>query len=411
MKVLVWACMALAVVPVESLAAPRPSGPVSEVDAIRLFLDGSPQAQLVALRAERAGAARRAGNEVSNPAIAYQVEDAFDVRDEFLTFQQELPITGRRSLVKEGAGVASEAAGLQARRDLQDATASLRAAFYDVLHREAAVAILLRGAEDLRGTVEMLRERERAGEGSGYDVLRAEQETADLQLELGRAQAASAAARAQFGAFFDVSLAMTSAEIAGDFGLGEMAMTTEEAVEIAFQARGDLLALEKERQGLDLEFRAARRDRFPEPVLTAGWKRVEALDESDTGFMASLMVPIPVFHRGKFEAVQAQASANEVDLERQILEREIRAEVETALVQARTTQNAASQFGESAEHRAGELRRIAQLAYDEGEKGILELLDAFRTSVRIELQVLAARHEAKQSRIELDRVLGAEVHP
>ena len=119
MKVLVWACMALAVIPVESPAAPRPSGPVSEDDAIRLFLDVSPQAQLVALRAERARAARRAGNEVSNPAIAYQVEDAFDVRDEFLTFQQELPITGRRSLVKEGAGVASEAVGLQARTSRQ----------------------------------------------------------------------------------------------------------------------------------------------------------------------------------------------------------------------------------------------------------------------------------------------------
>lgn len=410
MKVWIWACAALAVVPA-SLAEPRPSGPVSEEDAIRLFLEGSPQARLVALRAEKVRAEARAGNEVSNPAIAYQVEDAAGVRDEFLTFQQELPVTGRRSFLKDRADVVSKAAGLQAGRDLQDATASLRAAFYEVLHRDLAVEILVRGDQDLRGTVEMLRERERAGEGSGYDVLRAEQETAELQLELGRARAAAATARARFGSFFDESLAMSSAAITGDFTPGEMGWSPDEAVTIALESRADLRALEMEDQGQQMAFRAARRERFPEPVLTGGWKRVEALGDSDTGFMASLMVPLPVFDRGKFAAARARAASSEIDLERQILEREIRAEVESALVRARAARDAARQFGDSAGQRAGELRRIAQLAYDEGEKGILELLDAFRTSIRIERQALAARHEAKKRQIELDRVLGREVRP
>jgi outer membrane protein TolC len=205
MNVFAWACMALAVVSVESPAAPRPSGPVSEGDAIRLFLASSPQARLVALRAKRVGAERRVGNEVSNPAVAYQIEDAAGVRDEFLIFQQELPMSGRRSLLDARADVASEAARLQAWRELQDATASLRGAFYEVLHRDAAIGILTQGEADLRRTVEMLRAREGAGEGSGYDVIRAEQETADLQLELGRARAAAATARARFGAFFEGS--------------------------------------------------------------------------------------------------------------------------------------------------------------------------------------------------------------
>ena len=124
-----------------------------------------------------------------------------------------------------------------------------------------------------------------------------------------------------------------------------------------------------------------------------------------------MMVPLPVFDRGKYAAARARAVSDQVELRREILEREIRAEVESAMVRAQTARNAARRFGDPAEHRASELRRIAQLAYDEGEKGILELLDAFRTSVRMELQALGARHEAKREQIELDRVLGRGVNP
>ena len=69
---------------------------------------------------------------------------------------------------------------------------------------------------------------------------------------------------------------------------------------------------------------------------------------------------------------------------------------------------AARQYERDVERRAGELRRIAGLAYDEGESGILELLDAYRTSLRMEQLALEARFEAKRTAIELDRVLGSE---
>ena len=85
---------------------------VTEEDAVRLFLDESPQARLASLRAEATGAEANIGTEVANPTVTYQIEDAFGVRDEFLTFQQELPITGRRSLLHDRAAAVSAATGL-----------------------------------------------------------------------------------------------------------------------------------------------------------------------------------------------------------------------------------------------------------------------------------------------------------
>ena len=407
----VWAGLALILVSFEAPAILGSTRAITEADAIRIFLDESPQARLVSLNAEAVGAELSIGAEVSNPSVAYQIEDAAGVRDEFLTFQQKLPITGRRSLLRERAAAASAAAVLLGEGDLQNATYSLKTAFYDVLYRNSVVEILRRGDEELERTVEMLRERERQGEGSGYDVLRAEQEMVELQLDLGRAEAASTVSRARFASFFDESLEMGSAAIKGDFSLAGSSLTADKAVAMALVERTDFLAFQEEARRLELELRAARRQRFPEPTLSAGWKRVEALGMSDTGFVASLMVPLPVFDRGKFAATRAKAASGQVEQQREILERVIRADVESALARAQAAREAAERFGDLVERRAGELRRIAHLAYDEGEKGILELLDAFGTSLRMELQAVAARHEAKREQIELNRVMGREVRP
>ena len=145
MKPPLWAGEALMLFSVNASTAVEPSGSITEADAVRLFLDESPQARLISLRAEAAGAGASIGIQVANPSVTYQIEDAFGVRDEFLIFQQELPITGRRSLLHDRAAAVSAAAGLLGRRDLQDATYSLRLAFYDVLYRAGVLEIMRRG--------------------------------------------------------------------------------------------------------------------------------------------------------------------------------------------------------------------------------------------------------------------------
>ncbi len=72
---------------------------------------------------------------------------------------------------------------------------------------------------------------------------------------------------------------------------------------------------------------------------------------------------------------------------------------------------AAQRHGKNVEQRASELREIAQLAYDEGESGILELLDAHKTSLAMELRALAVRYAAKSAEIDRNRAIGVEVQP
>ena len=384
---------------------------VTEADAIQIFLEESPQARAIPLAIRWQLAESRIDTRVANPNVVYQIEDAAGARDEFLTFEQELPITGRRGLLRERAEAASSAAGLAGERNLQEDAYALKLAFHAVLYRETVLDSLRQGAGTLERTLEVLREREREGEGAGYDVLRAEQELAELQIAATRAEAALVAARFEFGSFFGAAREMERATLAGGFATEGSAPEASEAVELALSNRLDLRALSAHAERQQLDYRAARRRRFPEPTLTAGWKRVEALGMSDTGFVASLMVPLPFFERGQYEAARASAERGRGELRAEVLERQIRAEVHAAVGRDRSARDAARRYGQEVESRSIELRRIAQLAFDEGESGILELLDAHRTALAMELRALAARYEAKTAEIDLNRAIGIEVQP
>jgi cobalt-zinc-cadmium efflux system outer membrane protein len=58
-----------------------------------------------------------------------------------------------------------------------------------------------------------------------------------------------------------------------------------------------------------------------------------------------------------------------------------------------------------------DLNRIVRVAYEEGEVGILELLDSYRVTRQYLLRIVDLESLVKEAQIELDRVIGEEVRP
>ncbi|MGE4056891.1 MAG: hypothetical protein AB7F99_19045, partial [Vicinamibacterales bacterium] len=56
-----------------------------------------------------------------------------------------------------------------------------------------------------------------------------------------------------------------------------------------------------------------------------------------------------------------------------------------------------------------ELIKIATVAYQEGEIGILQLLDAYRSQRQAQLRMLDIQAAVKEAQIELERVVGEEL--
>lgn len=388
-----------------------PNAALTEVEALRLFMEQSPQAHRVPLLERAAAAAMRAEARVANPEVSYQIENAGGVRDEFLTFQQELPVTGRRRLLGRRASAATAAVRHEAAWQMQLTGYELKRLFHEVLYRERVVDRLQQGLERLGRAVGILGERERAGEGSGYDLLRAEQELAELSMRAESAAADLLSARSRFASFYDPALKMGSVRLAGDLLPAGTPPAVDQATERALAQRLDLRSLAGARERLELERRAARRRRIPDPILTAGLKRTEMVGLADTGYVAELRVPLPIFDRGKLEAARASADGERVELEAEILTRRIRGEVQAALAREQAARSAVAAYGSGVERRAAELHTIARLRYDEGESGILELLDAHRTALAMELRLLEARLEARSAQIDRNRIIGNEVNP
>jgi hypothetical protein len=90
------------------------------------------------------------------------------------------------------------------------------------------------------------------------------------------------------------------------------------------------------------------------------------------------------------------------------IEHQIRAEITRASDTLVLRQTALSEDPEGA---GDELTRIAEVAYREGEVGILELLDAVRTASRARMRSIELKLDARLAQIALERAVGDVLWP
>ena len=127
-----------------------------------------------------------------------------------------------------------------------------------------------------------------------------------------------------------------------------------------------------------------------------------------TGGVFGVTVSLPLFDDGGREAAQWAAEGTRVEAERASIERRIRSEITGASEVLSLRQAALSQEPQGA---AEELAQIAEVAYREGEVGILELLDAVRTASRARIRSIDLRLEARLAQIALERAVGDTLWP
>ncbi len=346
-----------------------------------------------------------------NPSATYTREDAAGAQDGFFLVQQSLPLSGRLRWMKRAGSSESSAAEAQAEFKLLSLRRDLRSAFYDLLAAQEREALLEQATEQVREVVRILRARETEGEGSKFDRLRAERELADIQASHASARVLLTRGQALLASFFATGTSPVSLRVQGTFAPAQELPALESLLDRARASRGDLLAGQRRLDRFAAERRAASRLRIPEPILSAGLKRSTIPGRAENGYAVSVTVPIPLFNRGQVESEVAryaeEQTAAEVAASGQEIETEVRAAYETVRLKRRIAEQYARDLGRKSEELAG----IAQVAYREGQQGILELLDAYRVGLFARLQSLELSASARMAEIELNRAVGAEVLP
>lgn len=382
--------------------------PLTEAEALARLSPESPRVRVIRAAVDLARADVIAAGRWPNPRLTWDRESVAGVTENMFMVAQPLPITGRRGLEVQAASAMVEASASRSDDAMRRARADLRLAFAQLLVAQTREQVLTTSRDRLRELAAMLGKREAAGDAAGFDRLRAEREVLDIEAD--RAFAASERARAQaaVASFFpetvDASRVTAVARPAAPASLP----TVDALLERAKAARGDLVALQKEVEAAHLSAKAADRRWVPEPEIVAGTKS-STVGGGDVGSVFAVHANIPLFDRGKTEQAIAAARASQAQARIEVLDLTLRTDIAALRATVLERRETADRYRTAAVNSAEQIERIAQVSYDAGERGILELLDAYRSGSSARVRQASLDLAVRQAEIELEFVSGWEI--
>ena len=293
-----------------------------------------------------------------------------------------MPLSGRLGYLRQAGSAAVAAARSQSAFGVWQLVSNVRVAFYDVLASQEREAMIRSNLDRLQAITRILAEREQQGEGSTYDRLRAERERTEIESDLAAARIVTVQARAKLASLLAPNTDPSALVVGGQIGEAPALPPAPELLSRALAIRGDYKAQQQQIEQYQFAQRAAERLRVPEPAVTVGFNRAQVGPGMASGSFVAFSVPLPIFNNGKTEVARFRAEAERTQARRQTLEQQIFAELNGAYAALQLRRAAGEEYRRGIETQGQRLEQIAQTAYQEGELGILALLDAWRVSLK-----------------------------
>lgn len=378
---------------------------MTESQLVELIVRDGAQARMIRLGADVVRREQAARAVLSNPSIAYTREGAGYT--EFFQVEQFFPIFGSRGALEQAGAAATQAADAERDGRLWQLRADARALVVRLMAEQEKLEASGVTVREVERIITLLRIREKEGEGSRFDRVRAEQELADARQISLEAAASVAELRAAIAAVVAEGTRLT--RVTGVLYVDWEVPEVETLSARALITRGELRALSAASERFRLEADAARRAKLPAPTIFGGLKRADGVAGRESGGVLGVNVTVPLFDSGSREAARWLAERDRTEAERALTAQSIRAQVAATsdiLGLRREAIRAAA-----AASPAAELTKIAELSYSEGEAGILELLDAHRTAARARIRAIDMQLAARLSQIALERVVGDTLWP
>jgi len=374
---------------------------LDEATFLKRVAERSPRRAVFEDRRRAARAAPAVASVLPNPTLSYEREavPGLDAHDDFFRIGWTLDLGGRRGLGADAARAGADAETLTVERDAQLLEIEARAAYLDAAYARLVVERLDGSRTALSAMVEALRSRSAQGDASSYDADRAALELDALDDERATAQRMHATVQLRLGAL-----------------MGEPAVAYEASDSIGMPARPPQVAASPQRLEIaaararatqaDRQIALARRSWVPRLALTAGILASSSMGGDGIGYVVAIGGDLPVFDRGAAAAALGRAEAKRWRSEAQALETEVSAEVAQAHRELVLRIEQATTYASGPALRAADLQQRASVAYREGDRPILELLDVHRTARHVAVRALELVYEARRAELALRRAQG-----
>jgi cobalt-zinc-cadmium resistance protein CzcA len=390
------------------LAAPSVSQLTLD-DALKAYAEGNLERKAAQAQVEAARQQVRAAGLLENPTISHSQghnnSGTPTNGDHYYanTLSQTVPIAGKlgyRRQVAEANRAAVE--GAFQLRDVGLRLAVLRA-YSRLLAAQYRISFTRQDLLSLEEAVEVLRKRVSSGATAQYDLVRGELEAERIRTDLSDALADEKSAREE------LRKAIGPAAPVGAFAVAPVDMSppyieADVLITSALVSRGDLKAARALSAGAETSVILARREVVPDLTFSLGL--LNSAGPNSTDVLAGVSVPIPVFRRGQGTIQAARSTADAAQFDVQALETRIPTEVIRAIAVYQQRRSERDRYQSAVKQRAEKLLRIAQTAYREGARGILELVDAYRTSREVRLRDLELRAAAEAAGFDVAEAIG-----
>lgn len=381
---------------------------LDEATAVERFALEAPRAAAIRRQVEVARAEVVAARALPNPTVDVGREQVFSpggpAEQHRLGVAATLPLLGQRAARIAIAEAGAEAVLARAEGDLAALTRALRAAFTRASLADRRVQALEGALGTYRRLERVVEARRRAGESAGYEVLRLSLARAGVE-----AQAADARARAR----------MARGELAGLLGRPLSAglhprplpSVPDEAalVRAALAGHPELRVLRAEQSQARAALQLAERLRWADPQVALGLKQTNEPTVQGFGYTAGLSWPMPLLDQGQGAIARARADLARVDAEEQALTARLQAEVPPARAGLVDRLVQLARYRADVLARVPRVLRVAEVAYQEGDQGLVSLLDAHQAARDASLQGLDLEAAARDALLDLERLTGAPV--
>lgn len=330
------------------------------------------------------------------------LEGDSEYRNEYgFSVLQFLEWPGKRSYRKKTA----EAEVQVAQQDQEDFRLELRAlvkeAFYNVLLSQKIHEVAQKNVETAQALFDSAKLRVESGEAPELEFIKAQVELLKIRRELTSTESkvliAKSVLRSLMGQAIDRNY-----EANGDFPETEKPYDLQLLTKLALSQHPQIRRQEKILEAAGYNLQTEKQSRIPDVEVNASLGK--EIDKRSYSF--GFLIPIPLLYQRQGEIAIASAGQSRAEAELQRTRLELERQITQEFQNYQIAINELEVFREGLIKQAEEAVRIAQLSYQEGETGLLDLLDAQRTLRSTLAEYYNAQFELQASLARLERVTG-----
>lgn len=375
-------------------------------EAERLFIENNLDIRAKKIELQKSDAAILDSKTLPNPSARYSLESLKNGEretEETYSVSQEVDVTGKRGRRIEAAYKSREAAELSLNHEIAGLLLQMKQSFYKVLFLKENEKAFSGIAAVFSDVEEKIGARVKVGDASEAVLMKLTNEKKKVIRGLNALRTDLNAEKRRLALLLNIRPA--DFDISGEFAYKPLTLRSGELTELAQQNRSDIKSQDKAIEAAEALIAASKKGALPSFDLEAGYKKRTG---GFNGFIFGVSIPLPLFSRNQGSIARGQAELEQQKVAYEALKKTAVYEASLLFERITSLQTRIADLSGQIET-SRELTKIAGISYEEGEAGLLDLLDAVRSEKELATEYNSLIYEYWASLFELERVTGTKL--